>query len=116
MTISKVFFFGAMLWIALTGTTPAMAVSCGGFSTLITSAQAGLGEYADVLKDKKASEREICGVMRRFFESADILLKDDYSVCTPKKVEYAAWLKDISDSVQDYKNDAFQHYRCSRFQ
>jgi hypothetical protein len=118
MTISnKGFCFGAMLGIAITGTTPALAVSCGGFATLMTSMQASMGEYADVLKkDKNASEREICGVMRRLFEEADILFKNDYSVCTPKKVEYAALLKEINASVQDYKGNDFQHFRCSRFQ
>jgi len=92
-----------------------MAVNCGGFATLLTNVQAGMGEYVHLLEDKNASEREICGGMKRFFGDADILLKNDYSVCTPKKVEYAAVLKEISASVQDYKKNAFQHFRCSRF-
>jgi hypothetical protein len=92
-----------------------MAVSCGGFGAVMTTVQANMLEYADLLKDKNASEREICGGMKRLFEEADILLKNDYSVCTPKKVEYAAVLKEVGATVQDYKNNDFQHYRCSRF-
>ena len=102
-----------MLWIALTGTTSAMAVNCGGFATLLTSVQAGMGEYVHLLEDKNASEREICAAMKRLFRDADVMLKSDYASCIPK--QYTPWVVEVGASVQDFKKDDFKAFKCSRY-
>lgn len=116
MTISnKIVFFGVMLLMAIGGITPSTAVNCDGFGPLTTTVQADLGTYTGLLKQKGVSEREMCGAMKRFFSDADLILKNDYSVCTSKKKEYAAWRDEISASVRDFKNDDFKGLHCSRF-
>ena len=112
--LNKVIFFGAILSLAIGGATPSVAVDCKGFGALTTTVQSDLGTYLDLLKER-ASEREICGTMKRFFGDANLVFTNDYSVCTPKKKEYAAWLKEIRASVKDLKNDPYKAMHCSRF-
>jgi hypothetical protein len=115
MTRSKkaVSFFGILVSIGIGGAMPTFAADCASFPALSKTVHDELEWYVELLHQKSASEREICAAMKRLFRDADVMLKSDYASCIPK--QYTPWVVEVGASVQDFKKDDFNAFKCSRY-